>query len=190
MINKKRVIIVSSIIIVALVVILIITALFKDNNRGADSSHVKSYFENKVLTSFAEKQAIDITKPTLILFHASYCKTCHDFMPAFKQLTKDFDKKYNFMALDIQDPENYPIVIGNVGGIPSLYIFDTEIGNKVHISLSGIRGYNELKEELNRYLRIRSFIDIEKAKAEQEKLMQAYLEEINKNTKKESKVTQ
>ena len=160
--NKKLIVVISSIIITILVLCFIIFFVYKNN--GANSGHIKSFF---------------------VLFFAPYCKTCHEFMPIFKNLSKDYVKTYNFAALNIDDPQNYPIVAGNVGGIPSLYIFDSEIGNKVHISLSGIRNYNQLKEELDRYLRIRSFIDIDKAKAEHQKLMQAYFEEIQKNTKKE-----
>ena len=181
--NKKLIVVISSIIITILVLCFIIFFVYKNN--GANSGHIKSFFDNKILTNLAETQSIDVTKPTLVLFFAPYCKTCHEFMPIFKNLSKDYVKTYNFAALNIDDPQNYPIVAGNVGGIPSLYIFDSEIGNKVHISLSGIRNYNQLKEELDRYLRIRSFIDIDKAKAEHQKLMQAYFEEIQKNTKKE-----
>jgi len=184
MINKKQIIIISTAILI-IVVIALITILLNGRNKGANIAHVKSYFENNVLTSLAEAQKIDTTKPTVIVFYGNYCKTCHEFMPAFKKLAKDYTKSYNFLALDIEDPANYPIVMGNVGGIPSLYIFDSEIGNKVHISLSAIRSYNELKEELDRYLRIRSFIDIEKAKAQQVQLLQAYYNEIQNNYKKE-----
>lgn len=185
MVNKKQIIIIIVSVVVISLIIFAVT-LTNMNNKGADAGHVRSFFENSIITSLAESQSLDKTKPTVIVFYANYCKTCHEFMPAFKQLSKDFAKKYNFAALNIEDPKNYPIVAGNVGGIPSLYIFDTEIGNKVHISLSAIRSYNQLKEELDRYLRIRSFIDIEKAKAEQEKLLQAYFEEIQQNINKGS----
>lgn len=183
--NKKLIIIISTFVIISLIIFL--TIFLTNTTNSTHSDHIKSYFDNKILTSLAETQSMDTTKPTLIVFFASYCKTCHDFMPAFKQLSKDYAKTYNFAALNIEDPSNYPLVAGNVGGIPSLYIFDTEIGNKVHISLSSIRTYNQLREELDRYLRIRSYIDIKKAKAEHEKVMQAYLEEIQKNVKKEGK---
>ena len=179
--NKKLIIIL--IIITVIIIAAIISTLFlnKKEPNGANREHLRAYFQNKIITDISQATSLDPSKPIVILFYANYCKTCHDFMPAFKKLSKDYAQTYNFGMLNIQDPVNYPIVDGNVGGIPSLYIFDSEIGNKVHISLSGIHSYNGLKEELDRYLRIRSFIDIEKAKAEQQKLMQAYLEEITKN---------
>jgi len=178
--KKKLIIIISSII----VIILVLTSLIIFLNKGDDNSaKIKHYIDTQVTTSIAEAQALDNNKPMVVVFHAPYCSTCHQFMPAFNKLSKDYAKDFNFVALNIQEPQNYPIVAGNVGGIPSLYIFDTTIGNKVHISLSGLRNYNELKAELDRYLRIRSYIDIEKAKADHEKLVEKYLKDIKKNEK-------
>ena len=178
--NKKQIIVITiSIFIILLAIFFIFSSKFDE--KAANVLHVKAYFENSILRNIQEIQSKDTTKPLVVVFYANYCKTCHEFMPAFKSLSKEYSKSYNFAALDIQNPENYPVVRGNVGGIPSLYIFDPEIGNKVHISLSAIRSYNELKAELDRYIRIRSFIDLEKAKTEQQKLMQAYFNEIKEN---------
>ncbi|MBR1680655.1 hypothetical protein IJ707_02575 [bacterium] len=178
--KKKLIIIISSIVAIILILTVVMIFVNKDNN---NSAKIKHYIETQVTTSMAEAQSLDNSKPMVIVFHAPYCSTCHQFMPAFNKLAKDYAKDFNFVALNIQEPQNYPLVAGNVGGIPSLYIFDTSIGNKVHISLSAIRSYNELKAELDRYLRIRSYIDLEKAKADHEKLVEKYLKDIKKNAK-------
>lgn len=184
-------IIIAAIIILCIIAIIAVSVAIKGNNEqsGTNSEHVKAYFQNKIITEISQATSLDPSKPILVLFYGNYCKTCHEFIPIFKNLSKDYAKTYNFAMLNIQDPANYPIVHGNVGGIPSLYIFDSEIGNKVHISLSSINSYNGLKEELDRYLRIRSYINIEAAKAEHQRLMQAYLDEITKNYKKEEQGT-
>ncbi len=187
MVTKKKIVIILSVLLVIILIALAISFVFMNKKNNVNSAHLKSFFESKILTSMAETKKLDNSKPTFIMFYGNYCKTCHDFMPAFHQLAKDYKDKYNFALLDIQDPANYPIVSGNVGSIPALYIFDSEIGNKIHISLSALRSYDELKAELDRYLRIRSFIDLEKAKAEQNKLIQAYYEELQNLEKKESK---
>ena len=171
--KKKKIIIISSVIIGILILLLLLslTAKLIIDKQNSKALGARYFVQNKVLTSLSQADKVDNTKPTVVLFHAPYCRTCHQFMPFFNQLSKDYAKDYNFMALNIQEPENYPLVIGNVGGIPSLYIFDTEIGNKIHISISAIRSYAELTEELDRYKRIRSFIDLDKAKAEHQSLM-------------------
>lgn len=170
--KKKIIIIVTSIIGIAVLLFLVVFAgrvfIDKQNSKVLGARY---FIQNKVLTSLTQAENIDKSKPTVVLFHAPYCKTCHQFMPFFNQMSKDYGKDYNFMALNIQDPENYPLVIGNVGGIPSLYIFDPAIGNKIHLSISAIRSYPELTAELDRYKRIRSFIDMDKAVAEHENLM-------------------
>ena len=173
--NKKKIIIISASIIGLLILLLLLyyLAAFLMNRQNSKALGARYFVQNQVLTSLSQAEKADTSKPTVVLFHAPYCRTCHQFMPFFNQLSKDYAKNYNFMALNIQDPENYPLVIGNAGAIPSLYIFDTEIGNKVHISISSIRSYAELTAELDRYKRIRSFIDLDKAKAEHEKLMAA-----------------
>ncbi len=178
--KKKIIVIISSIV---LIVLLLTGIIMLSKQRENNFVNVNHYIENQITTSFAEAQQLDKNKPMVIIFHAPYCSTCHQFMPAFNKLSKDYSKDYNFVALNIQEPQNYPLVAGNVAGIPTLYIFDTTIGNKVHISLSSIRNYNELKAELDRYLRIRSYIDMEKAQADHEKIMEKYLKDIQKNAK-------
>ncbi len=180
MIKKKIFIIICSVILILLLFALIMMFI---NNNNSNSAKLNHYIETQVITSLSEAQSLDNSKPMVVVFHAPYCSTCHQFMPAFNKLAKEYAKKFNFVALNIQEPQNYPLVSGNVGGIPTLYIFDTTIGNKVHISLSAIRNYNDLKSELDRYLRIRSYIDMEKAKADHEKLVEKYLKDIQKNAK-------
>ena len=171
--KKKKIIIILSVIggllISALLLFLVSEFIIKNQNTKALGA--RYFVQNYVLTSLAQEDKLDTSKPTVVLFHAPYCRTCHQFMPFFNQLSKEYAKDYNFMALNIQEPENYPLVVGNAGGIPSLYIFDPEIGNKVHISISAIRSYPELTAELDRYKRIRSYIDLDKAKADHELLM-------------------
>lgn len=180
---KKKQIAIISISTVA-VLLLITIAIFIYNNVKNNQQKAEYYIENHILTSVAQAQEADKEKPMVVVFHANYCKTCHQFMPVFNRLAKEYSKKYNFIALDVQDPATYPLLGGNVSGIPSLYIFDPVIGNKVHISISAMRGYKDLTTELDRYLRIRSYIDLKKAKADHEKLMAEYLKALKKQQTK------
>jgi len=177
--KRKKIIIILSVILAILVTLSIVFAILnKDNYKNQRDA--KLYMENNIIKSFYEARSLDNDKPTLVLFYGNYCINCHKFMPFFNKLSKDYEKKYNFLALDIQDPANYPLVSGNVGAIPAIAIFDTAIGNKIHISLQAIRSYNDLKAELDRYLRIRSYIDMEKAKTEHLKFMEEYFHKTQK----------
>ena len=169
--KKILIIVISLLVLLVTVLVLYIIGNLLLNKHNSEALGARYFLQNSIINSLSESQKVDSNKPTVVLFHAPYCRTCHQFMPFFEKLSKDYAKDYNFMALNIQDPENYPLVMGNVGGIPSLYIFDTAIGNKVHLSISAIRSYAELTAELERYKRIRSYIDMDKAKADHEKLM-------------------
>lgn len=179
MTKKTKIIIISSII--ALIALICIIAFIV--SRNSQNTVSTSYFiENKVAESLIEVQSMDKSKPIVVMFHAPYCINCHRFMPAFNKLTKDLEKDYNFLALNIEDPANYPLVDNNVQTLPSLYIFDVNIGNKIRIPLDVIRSYKDLKGEFDRYTRIRSFIDLEKAEQNHKELMDTYAKNI-KTTK-------
>lgn len=177
--NKKtKIIIISSII--AIVVVAIIIALTINH---VDQEKANYFFENQVAKNILAADNLGDEKPVLIFFYAPICKSCHQFMPIYKQITKDYQKDYNFAMLNTQDPATYPLTVGNVFTIPSLFIFDPKIGNKVCINIQAIRTYGELRGELDRYIRIRSAIDIEKA----EKIHHEFIASVEKKMKAKQK---
>lgn len=179
--KKLKIILISSIVVVLLIVIIAVAVV---SNKNSDRPFIVSEFwESKVATSIQEAEQMDMSKPLVVLFHSQMCGNCQKFMPFFNRLTKDLANDYNFVMLDTQDPQNYPLVVGNVFAVPTLYIFDTKIGNKINIPLQTIRSYGELKGEFDRYTRIRSFIDIPKAEAKQDELMRIYSEKLLKTKK-------
>ncbi len=180
--KKTRIILISSIVAVIVIILAIVMVASKhQENRAVMFSE---FFENKVATSLEEAEKMDMSKPLVVLFHAPYCGNCQKFMPAFNKLSKDLSRDYNFVMLNTEEPQNYPLVVGNVYTIPTLYIFDTSIGNKIVIPLQTVRTYGELKSEFDRYTRIRSFIDIPKAQAKHQELMDAYAQKLAKKEKK------
>lgn len=177
--EKKTKIIIT--VLVMLVVLLLIGLFYWLLKRSDELAQKSNYFnENHVITTLSELESLDKSKPLVVLFHAPDCTGCISFRPVFNQLVKDYSKDYNFLALNIREPQNYPLVQGNAVGIPTLVIFDPEIGNKIHISLGTIRNYGELRAELERYQNIRSFIDMDKAKEAHQRRLQAYQKEIKK----------
>ena len=178
--QKVKIITISSVILAIIVIVAVYVATTPSKNEIA----ANYFIENKVATNLVEAEFMDESKPMIIMFHANYCKSCHDFMPVFDKLAKELANEYNFAALDIQDPTNYPLVAMNVDGLPSLYIFDPSIGNKINIPVRTIRYYSQLKYEAEKYLRIRSFIDMEKAKESHQKFMAEQEKKLKKVAKK------
>ncbi len=176
---KKKVIIISSVVVVLVLLVAIIFAL----SNKEDLFPIFRYTTDNSITSLADEDNLDENLPTVVFFHAKMCSACIQFRPHFNQLKKDFKGKYNFAELDVQDPVNYPLSATHSSSVPNLYIFDPSIGNKIHIALADAGSYNGLKFELDRYLRIRSFLDMEKAKAEHERLFKEYQEKLAKAQK-------
>lgn len=180
--NKKtKIILISS--IVTIIILLLIAVSVLNKNQENKKVLFSDFIENKVATSLEEAEKMDMSKPLVILFHAPFCGNCQKFMPAFNSLSKDLANDYNFVMLNTEEPQNYPLVVGNVYSVPTLFIFDTTIGNKISIPLQTIRSYGELKSEFDRYTRIRSFIDLPKAQANHQELMNAYAQKLAKNKK-------
>lgn len=178
--KKSKIILISSIVAVVLLIIIVAVGF---NNNQERAFMASEFWENNIATSIQEAEQMDMSKPLVVLFHAQFCANCQKFMPIYKKLSKELANEYNFVMLDTQDPQNYPLVVGNVFAVPTLYIFDIKIGNKINIPLQTIRTYGELKGEMDRYTRIRSFIDIPKAEEKQNELMKIYTEKLLKDKK-------
>ena len=178
---KKKIFVISSITItVALILILTIIFLTKSNE---DLLPFISYTSDNLITSLTDENSLDDNLPTVVLFHTKMCKTCVEFKPYFEKMAKKYKGKYNFAELEVQDPANYPLSAIYGMAVPNLYIFDTKIGNKIHISLNDARSISGIELELDRYLRIRSFIDLKKANEEHIRRFNEYQEKLQKAKK-------
>jgi thiol-disulfide isomerase/thioredoxin len=151
--NKKNII-----IIISVIVLLFLTAII-------------TYFvlqnENKKFVSFS-LNAPEVTQselPLLVLFVSPHCKYCHKFLPTFYKSISTYKDNFKYVILNTWEPENRALVQSDVSETPSVFIYDPIIGNKVHIPVMALQIETRFRFELDRYIRLRSFIDIEKAKA-------------------------
>lgn len=105
------------------------------------------------------EQAMKDNKPSLVMFHSKYCSYCVKFMPIFKEMSKEYKDKYNFVTVDSDDRANYPIISEyRIGSLPSLYIIDPKIDNRIYINPTFYSDTSFVKLEIDRYLRIRAMI--------------------------------
>ena len=171
--KKKNIIIVSSIIITLLLLALIIGFCIYKANRDR---YIRGFYTNEglIATSLAFFFFLDTSKPIVLMFSSRYCKFCAMFKPIFYKLERLYKNDYNFVVIDSDDPKNEAIYYGNVIELPSLYIFDPAIGNKIHITSFALHDEMRLRTELNNYLRIRSVMDIEQAEESQRKELSKY----------------
>ena len=91
-------------------------------------------------------------------------ETCLDSLYSMcENIDKKYKDKYNFVALEGNDPRNYTLVQDNVTELPMVYIYDTSIGNKIHIPSTMLGDEEHFFFELDRYLHFRSLLNLEQA---------------------------
>ncbi len=127
-----------------------------------------------VVFSFSEKQdikpseykigisyekAINGQKPFIMLFYTDWCSYCIKFMPKYKSISEKYNNKYNFVMIKADEKINAKITNKyTITSLPSLYIIDPTIDNRIFINQGIFESKEKIKEELDRYIRIKAMI--------------------------------
>jgi len=99
-------------------------------------------------------------KPFVAMFFDDGCSFCHWFAPKFKVLSEIYAGKYNFVMINLGDSATEEIVREYaIGSLPTIYIIDPSIDNRVLISNVLYGNLKRVRVELERYLRIRAMIN-------------------------------
>lgn len=160
--DKKSLVIINSIIlgIITLVLLgfLISESVYtcRVNNHYINETNISVQFDDK-------NKKFDPSLPTILLIHTQRCGLCIRFLPIFNNASVKYKGKYNFVALEGNDPRNYTLVQGNVTELPMVYIYDTSIGNKIHIPSTMLEDEEHFYFELDRYLHFRSLLNLDQA---------------------------
>lgn len=168
--EKKSVLIINSIIL-GIILLIIVGVLISE---AVYSYRVKNHYinETNIAVTFNDKSKhFDDKKPTVVLIHTQRCGLCIRFMPIFNKAAEKYKNKYNFIALEGNDPRNFSLVQDNVTELPMVYIYDTSIGNKVHIPSTMFVDEQHFCFELDRYLHFRSLLNLEQAEKDQKEAL-------------------
>lgn len=170
--KKKLLIIISSLILIILILTIIGFCIYKINK----DKYIRGFYTNEglIVTSLAFNGVMDISKPIVLMFSSRYCSFCVKFKPVFYKLEKLYRNDYNFVEMDADNPNNEAIYYGNAIELPTIFIFDPAIGNKIHLPSYAIHDEMRLRSELNNYIRIRSVMNIEKAEESQREELRKY----------------
>ena len=105
------------------------------------------------------EQAVNDSKPFVVLFYSPWCSYCKTFKPIYKELSFVYKGKYNFVMVDGDNVANMVLAQDfAIGSFPSLFIVDSTIDNRVYINPAIYGDIERIKLELDRYLRIRAMI--------------------------------
>lgn len=152
--KNKKIIIIISIIVLLLILSALITYFVLLN-------------QNKKMVSYSlnAPEVAQSELPLLVLYVSPGCKYCHKFLPTYYRSISTYKDKFKYIILNTWDPENRGLVQTDVSETPSVYIYDPIIGHKVHLPVLALQNETRFRFELDRYVRLRSFINLEKAKA-------------------------
>jgi thiol-disulfide isomerase/thioredoxin len=107
------------------------------------------------------EQEMKSDKPAVVLFYANWCTFCKKFMPQYKLLSEVYGKDYNFVMVDIDNPQYQGIIKDYaITGFPTLFIVDPAVDNRICLSNGLYSNLFALRTELDRFLRIRKMINI------------------------------
>lgn len=117
--------------------------------------------EYKIGIPFEKALAGD--KPILVLFYADWCHYCIRFMPTYQALSEDYKDTLAFSKVNVEDAK-YQKIVNNysITGFPTVYLVDPKYDNRVLLSNALFGDMNQLKGELDRFVRIRKILDSKK----------------------------
>lgn len=159
--EKKTLLIINSIIL-SIIVLIMVGVLVSE---AVYEHRVRNHYinETNISIQFDDKSKNSILQTNSTLIHTQRCGLCVRFLPLFNKASKKYKDKYNFVALEGNDPRNYTLVQDNVTELPMVYIYDTSIGNKIHIPSTMLGDEEHFFFELDRYLHFRSLLNLEQA---------------------------
>lgn len=105
------------------------------------------------------QQAVQAKKPFIALFYTDWCSYCVRFMPKYKLISDIYKGEYNFVMINADNPASQKLVEEySISGFPSIFIIDKQIDNRVPIYNGTYDDMSKMRQEFDRYLRIRSMI--------------------------------
>ena len=73
-----------------------------------NSTLIEFDLPNSVSNNCFSSKNLDSKKPSLIMFICNHCPYVIHYHQQIQELTKDFEEKFNFVAISSNDVENYP----------------------------------------------------------------------------------
>ncbi len=100
---------------------------------------------------------LQIKKPAAIMFYVDWCTYCKRFMPIFGEAAAKYNKKFDFLVVNCEHPENEQLVKEhNIAGFPSIFINDKDLDFEYQVSYASTVDVQSFGKELEKHLKLRS----------------------------------
>lgn len=105
--------------------------------------------------------AITMGKPVVLLFYTNWCSACKRILPLVKMIQEKYQNYFVFTSINAEDTKYSAIVKDyRLRCFPTIYIIDPKFDNRVHLEVSYIFSTATFAKELDRYIHIRSLLDM------------------------------
>ncbi len=95
------------------------------------------------------EKAVKSEKPMMLLFYADWCHFCIDFMPKYEALYKEYKNKYNFVKINVEDPQHAAEVEKYaITGFPSVFLVNTQKDTHIQLDNSTFGEIKNLEKNL------------------------------------------
>lgn len=102
----------------------------------------KEHFDQLILQS---------PRPSIVKFHADWCKFCREMQPIFEELAEEYKNKYTFALVDIDKNKEIADTY-NIKGLPTfLFFLDGKERNK-EIRVLGVISKDLMRKHIDDYL--------------------------------------
>lgn len=142
-----------------LTILPLIIAIFITSAIATAFSPKKNLKPSEYKLGVSYESAMTQKKPFIAIFYSDMCSYCVQSMPKYIALADIYKDKYNFVMINTDIQSNVPLINDYlISGLPSMYIVDPSIDNRIFINGVILGDLNLLRVEFDRYLRIRAMI--------------------------------
>lgn len=144
---------------IRIILVIVTVAIFATSAITMAFSPKKNLKPSEYNLGITYEAAVADKKPFIAIFYSDMCSFCVQSMPEYLALADIYKNKYNFVMINTDNPDSVNLIRDYaVNGLPTIYIVDPTIDNRISIPNSIYGNLGRIRVEFDRYLRIRAMI--------------------------------
>ena len=93
------------------------------------------------------EKALESEKPMALLFYADWCRFCIAFMPKYQKLYKQYKRKFNFVKINVEDPQyREQVEKYEIQGFPTLFLVNPKNDSNIRVENQDFESKDKMKE--------------------------------------------